>query len=77
MTQERYSARGQTVDQIMAAVESGEMAATYAGSTDIYLQAALTAAATRAQERWAKIASIAAIGSFFAAIAAVIVAILN
>lgn len=74
---DRYTAKGQTVDQIMEAVENGELASTYGGSTSIYLQAALTAAAIRSQERWAKIASAAAVGSFFVAVAAVIVAALH
>lgn len=74
---ERYSAKGQTVDQIMEAVESGEMASTYAGSTDIYLQAALTAASVRAQEKWARIAVSVAVGSVLVAVAAVLVAALN
>jgi hypothetical protein len=74
---DRYSARGQTVDQIMQAVESGEMATTYAASTDIYLQAALTAASVRAQETWAKVAILVGVGSFFVAVAAVVVAALH
>jgi hypothetical protein len=77
MTDERYTAKGQTVDEIMQAVESGELASTYAGSTSIYLQAALTAAAVRSQEQWAKIASLAAVASLFVAVAAVVVAALR
>jgi hypothetical protein len=79
-----YTARGQTVDEILLAVERGLLQAKFGADADQYMQAALTAAAARAQERaadaqerWARRATFAAWASAAAAIAAVIVAALG
>jgi predicted subunit of tRNA(5-methylaminomethyl-2-thiouridylate) methyltransferase len=81
MSNERYTARGKTVDRILADFEDHLMDSTYEANTTDYLHAAVTAAAARAQERaadaqrrWAKIGAVAACASTFVAVAAVVVA---
>jgi hypothetical protein len=76
-----FTARGKTLDAIAQAIESEEFAARYGGKSTLMLEAAIAAAAQRAadesaaiQARWAKIATLAAVGSCLAATAAVIVA---
>ena len=73
----RYTAQGKTSDEILGDFEAGAMDADYGGSTTEYMQAAVTAAAARAQERWVKVAALAACVSTGVAIAAVVVAILR
>ncbi|MGO9761391.1 MAG: hypothetical protein ACLP1Q_09070 [Solirubrobacteraceae bacterium] len=81
MADERYSARGKTVDEILKDFEDHLLDSTYEANTTDYLHAAVTAAAARAQEqaaeaqeRWARRATFAAWTSAGAAVAAVIVA---
>ncbi len=76
-----FTARGKTLDEIATAIESEEFGARYGGKSTLMLEAAIAAAAQRAadeaaatQARWAKIATLAALGSFIVAVAAVIVA---
>jgi hypothetical protein len=81
MADERYSARGKTVERILKDFEEHLMDSTYEANTTDYLHAAVTTAAARAQERaadaqrhWAKVAALAACASTFVALAAVVVA---
>jgi hypothetical protein len=81
---ERYSARGKTVDQILKDYEDHSMDSTHSGNTTEYLAAALAVATARAQEaaaeaqqRWAKVSAGAACASTLVAIAAVLVALLR
>ena len=77
VTDDRYTARGKTVDQILKDFEDHAMDTTYRGNTTDYLHAAVTSAAARAQERWAKVSAIAACTSALVAVAAVLVAVLR
>jgi hypothetical protein len=72
---DKYSAKGQSADQILEALENGSIVESYAGSTELYLKAALDVATSRANERWIKVAAVASCVSTLAAIAAVVVAI--
>jgi hypothetical protein len=70
-----YSAIGKKPDEILKDFESHLLDADYEGNTTEYMQAAIAMAAARAQERWAKVAAVAACVSTAVAIAAVIVAL--
>jgi hypothetical protein len=72
-----YTAKGQSLDQILEAIESDEFGVSYGGKSTLALEAAVAAAAARAQAKWTMIASVAAVGSFIAALAAVLVAALR
>jgi hypothetical protein len=67
--------RPESADQILEALENGSIVESYAGSTELYLKAALDVATSRANERWIKVAAVASCVSTLAAIAAVVVAI--
>ncbi len=69
-----YSAIGKKPDEILKDFEDHLLDADYLGSTTEYMHAAIATAAARAQERWAKVAALAACASTIVAIAAVVVA---
>lgn len=72
---ERYSAIGKRPEQILKDFEEHLLDADYQANTTEYLHAALSMAAARAQERWAKVAAVAACASTLVAVAALVVAI--
>jgi hypothetical protein len=74
MTDEPYSAIGKKPDDILKDLEDNLIASTYKGSTPEYVQAALATSVANAQQRWAKVAAVAAGVSTAVAIAAVVVA---
>jgi hypothetical protein len=79
---ERYTARDKTVGQILEDYENHRMDSTHGGSTTEYLQAAISVAVARSQERaadaqrrWSRVAAAAAWMGALVAVAALVVAI--
>lgn len=72
-----YSGIGKKPDEILKDLEAGTIMEDWKGSTPEYVQAALATSVANAQERWAKVAAVAACISTLVAIAAVTVAALH
>lgn len=75
MSNDEYSVKGKSVDQLVADLERGDPQGTIGGGAYELIQAALQAASTKAQVRWSRVAALAACASVVVAIAALVAAL--